>query len=736
MRREVAAAVARTLPGQDEADGVLGGGAAARVVPTPRPAVRYRDVGGAETVLQDVRELIEYPLTHPEIYRHLGVDPPRGILLHGPPGCGKTLLANAIAGELGVRYYCLAAPEIVSGMSGESEAKLRALFAEAAANAPCIVFIDEIDAITPKRETAQREMERRIVAQLLSCLDGLGNGVSGSSSASGASSEGKDRSEPIEISDDGNGNESDGGNMEAPAPPRGPVIVIGATNRPDSIEPALRRAGRFDREIALGIPDAAARARILQVIARRLRLSGDFDFDAIARVTGGFVGADLAALTKEAAVLAVHRIFAELFSSSRAITPPPPGGDGGDAKDGNGSEQQQQQQQPAQHQQQQPEEQQEKTLSERIEVSDRLREMGEPFSEEQMAGLCITMDDFQQAVKKVQPSAKREGFSSTPNVHWRDVGALAGVRAQLIDAIVGPIRQPELYRAVGIRTSSGVLLFGPPGCGKTLIAKAVANECGANFIGIKGPQLLNKYVGEAERAVRQLFARAATSAPCVIFFDELDALCPRRAGGADGSDSTGASRLVNQLLTEMDGLEARRDVFVVAATNRPDVIDPAMLRPGRLDKLIAVDLPDAAGRAEVLAAICHAQRCPVAPDVDFAAVARDPRCTGFSGADLGALVHDAALQVLHEALAARGIRLDQEAPVDLAAARRARTPEPQPDLVIRTEHFLRAFASVRRSVSEEDERLYKALRHSLHCIKGSGTSSSSTPSSSSSSSSN
>ena len=729
MRREVTAAVARTLPEQDDVLAGVGGSGSSRVAPTPRPAVRYRDVGGAETVLQDVRELIEYPLTHPEIYRHLGVDPPRGILLHGPPGCGKTLLANAIAGELGVRYYCLAAPEIVSGMSGESEAKLRALFAEAAAHAPCIVFIDEIDAITPKRETAQREMERRIVAQLLACLDSLGNPSSSSSEGGGA-----DQGDPIEVDDDGNdGN----GAMEAPGVPRGPVIVIGATNRPDSIEPALRRAGRFDREIALGIPDAAARARILQVIARRLRLAGDFDFDAIARVTGGFVGADLAALAKEAAVLAVHRIFAELFAS-RTLTPTPALPEAETKAEATATAtattttEATKEQQEQQEKQEQQEEKQKRTLEERVQVSDRLREMGEPLSEEQMSGLCITMDDFQQAVKKVQPSAKREGFSSTPNVHWGDVGALAGVRAQLIDAIVGPIRQPELYRAVGIRTSSGVLLFGPPGCGKTLIAKAVANECGANFIGIKGPQLLNKYVGEAERAVRQLFARAATSAPCVIFFDELDALCPRRSGGADGSDSTGASRLVNQLLTEMDGLEARRDVFVIAATNRPDVIDPAMLRPGRLDKLIAVDLPDAAGRAEVLAAICHAQRCPVSPDVDFAAIARDPRCTGFSGADLGALVHDAALQVLHEALAARGIHLDQAAPVDFALHRRdARTPEPQPDIVIRTEHFLRAFASVRRSVSEEDEQLYKALRHSLHCIKGSGTSSSSTPSSSS-----
>ena len=700
------AAVARTIPGGMDEDEVMSSTpASSRVLPTPRPSVRFSDVGGAESVLQDICELIEYPLRHPEIYKHLGVDPPHGILLHGPPGCGKTLLANAIAGELGgdnISYYCLAAPEIVSGMSGESEAKIRSLFTEAAAHAPSLVFIDEIDAITPKRETAQREMERRIVAQLLTCLDNLGTNPSDSSRKKKSQDDDGDDDDDDVIEIDGESGKEEQKKDDAGSRP--PVIVIGATNRPDSIEPALRRAGRFDREIALGIPDANARSRILKVISKKLRLAGDFDFDAIARVTGGFVGADLHAVAKEAAVIAIHRIFAELFPPpSAAATAQAVAIVSGDVNDG-------------------------AVLAQRTEVSDRLRELGQPLTEEQMKDLYITMEDFRQAVKKVQPSAKREGFSSTPNVHWKDVGALAGVRAQLIDAIVGPIRQPELYRAVGIRTSSGVLLFGPPGCGKTLIAKAVANECGANFIGIKGPQLLNKYVGEAERAVRQLFARAATSAPCVIFFDELDALCPRRSGGSDGGDSTGASRLVNQLLTEMDGLEARRDVFVIAATNRPDVIDPAMLRPGRLDKLIAVDLPDAPGRAEILTAICHAQKCPIGSDVDFNAIARDPRCTGFSGADLSALVHDAALQVLHDALASRGIRLDQEAPVDFHFNRESRTPEPEADLVIHTEHFLKAFNSVHRSVSEEDERLYRHLRNSLHCIKGSSSSTSSSSS--------
>lgn len=696
------------------------GGSDALPQPSDPPRVRFSDIGGVESALQDVRELIEYPLRHPEIYERLGVEPPRGILLHGPPGCGKTLLANAIAGEMGVPFYSLAAPEVVSGMSGESEQKIRNLFKAAAQNAPSIIFIDEIDAITPRRENAQREMERRIVAQLLSSLDSLGNAAA--------------------KAEDDEDDEMDGSSSK---PRSGHVVVIGATNRPDSLEPALRRAGRFDREIALGIPDVAARSRILKVMSSKLRLSGDFDFDAIARATGGFVGADLGALAKEAAIIAVHRIFSSIFGAngnnnsmitssltqsgvdqhpdkdffidedeqteksnneqnelistiketltpsvsptvqSTSVTPVPTDADAA-AKE---------------------------NLMSRASVSDGLRAMSHRLTDEQMKDLCITMEDFEQAIKKVQPSAKREGFSTIPNVKWSNVGALGHVRSKLIDAIVGPIKHPELYNEVGIRTSSGVLLYGPPGCGKTLIAKAVANECGANFIGIKGPQLLNKYVGEAERAVRQLFARAATSAPCVIFFDELDALCPRRA--SDG-DSSGASRIVNQLLTEMDGLEARKDVFVIAATNRPDVIDGAMMRPGRLDILISVDLPDAKGREEILKAVCFSQKSPLADDVDLKGVASDPRCEGFSGADLAALVKDAALHVLHDALRDRGISLDSSSTAPAAGKEGEEGEQKEPKKMLITQrHLLAAFDTVSRSVSKEDEELYKSLKASL-----------------------
>lgn len=634
-------------------------------------------------------------------------------------------------------FYSLAATELVSGMSGESEQKIRNLFEAAKKNSPSIIFIDEIDAITPRRENAQREMERRIVSQLLSSLDKLNKNTVSKKNKSDDGNNAID----IDVDDDGDDDDEDGeGKMG------GHVIVIGATNRPDSLEPALRRAGRFDREIALGIPDVAARARILKVMSSKLCLSGDFDFDVIARATGGFVGADLGALAKEAAIIAVHRIFSSIFGAANnslitssmtqsplekqnifeneqqknninnlilnsivtptstsntplpisvtpSSTPQPPSSSITPSLTGdeNGT-----------------------SLVLRANVSNGLRAMSKPLSKEEMKDLCITMEDFEQAIKKVQPSAKREGFSTIPNVKWANVGALGHVRSKLIDAIVGPIKHPELYNEVGIRTSSGVLLYGPPGCGKTLIAKAVASECGANFIGIKGPQLLNKYVGEAERAVRQLFARAATSAPCVIFFDELDALCPRRA--SDG-DSTGASRIVNQLLTEMDGLEARKDVFVIAATNRPDVIDGAMMRPGRLDILISVDLPDAKGREEILRAVCLSQKSPLGDDVNLAAVACDPRCEGFSGADLAALVKDAALHVLHDALRDRGISLDSENTFVKSGGENNNNGggggSEVKKMVITQRHLIEAFNTVSRSVSKEDEELYKSLKASL-----------------------
>eukprot|EP00741_Cyanophora_paradoxa_P002014 tig00000525_g1953.t1 len=605
-----------------------------------RPSVRYADVGGLDACMQDIRELVEWPLMHPEIYAHLGVQPPRGILLHGPPGCGKTLLAHAIAGELGVPFLKISAPEVVSGMSGESEAKIRSLFASARAVAPCLVFIDEVDAITPKRETASREMERRIVAQLLTSMDEIGTDFGP-------------------------------GVSDSTAPQRGPILVLGATNRPDSVDPALRRAGRFDREIALGIPDAAARARILAVLARRMRLAGDFDFEAISRITPGFVGADLGALTKEAAVFAVHRIFQNLVPVQ--ATAPQPSSSGQDALLSDPSL-------PAAALEGALQSSRQAELANRTAVSEALRG-SRRLTDEELAPLAITMSDFEAAVKKVQPSAKREGFATIPDVTWADVGALQDVRAELEIAVVQPIRQPERFAALGLSVPAGVLLYGPPGCGKTLLAKAIASESGANFISVKGPELLNKYVGESERAVRQVFQRGRASAPCVVFFDELDALCPRRGGDA----SSGASeRVVNQLLTEMDGVDGRQSVFVIAATNRPDMIDPAMLRPGRLEKLLYVPLPGLDGRLSILRALTR--RTPMNPDVELDSLA--PRTAGFSGADLAALTREACVSAL------------REAPLDAVPG----------SIRVGKAHWEQAIGRVKPSVSSGDQALYATLR--------------------------
>ena len=563
-----------------------------------RPPQRYADIGGVASVLQVVRELVELPLMHVELFTHLGVDPPRGILLHGPPGCGKTLLANAIAGELDVPFFRVAAPEMIAGVSGESERRLRQLFQEACTAAPCLVFIDEIDAITAKRESSAREMLHRIVAQLLTCMDSLSLHNTGMR----------------------------------------PVIVIGATNRPEALDSALRRAGRFDREIELGAPDEEARLHILQTLSRRLRLDGAFDFQSLAKRTAGYVGADLAALTMEAAAVAVGRIGRGLLSTS-----PTP-------------------------------------LS-----------AAQPLGAEQLHGLSITMDDFVAALSRVQPSALREGFSTVPDVTWADVGALDDLKNELMMTITEPIREPERFAKFGLHAPAGVLLYGPPGCGKTLLAKAVANESGANFISIKGPELLNKYVGESERAVRRLFQRARSSAPCVIFFDELDALAPRRAlgnfhgGGGDGSaDDVGhagaSERVVNQLLTELDGMDARRHVFVVAATNRPDLIDSAMLRPGRFDKLLYVALPSEAGRQAILRTAMRGT--PHGTDVDVPGIAA--QTPGFSGADLASLVREAAMQAM---------RADSDC--------------------VRVSHFQDALQKVSPSVSRRDAARYEALQFAL-----------------------
>jgi ribosome biogenesis ATPase len=490
-----------------------------------RPKVRYSDLGGMNNVLQEIRQLIEYPLTHPEIFVHLGVEPPRGVLFRGPPGTGKTLLAEAIAGELGIPFYRLSAPEIVSGTSGESELRLRELFSSAAAAAPALIFIDEIDAIAPKREGGSssggvKGMERRIVAQLLTCMDSLTATFRESHKH---------------------------------------VMVLGATNRPDALDSALRRAGRFDREILVGVPDEEGREAILNVMTSQMRVSGDFDLREIAKKTPGYVGADLRSLTKESAVIAINRIFQEHMIVDNLSAPPisenlfPIVKDPGHASAANENENG-------------------KGFFSRPDAPI-------PLTAEQMEPLYITMNDFIEATKHVQPSSKREGFATVPDVTWDDIGALKGVREELALSVLEPINNPERFKELGLPLPAGVLLYGPPGCGKTLLAKAIAAESGTNFISVKGPELLDKYVGESERAVRRVFERARASAPCVVFFDELDSLCPKRGSDASGGGSGVSERVVNQLLTEMDGLDSRRSVFVIAATNRPELIDPAMMRP-------------------------------------------------------------------------------------------------------------------------------------------------------------
>ncbi|XP_028681774.2 nuclear valosin-containing protein-like isoform X5 [Macaca mulatta] len=593
--------------------------------------VKFEDVGGNDMTLKEVCKMLIH-MRHPEVYHHLGVVPPRGVLLHGPPGCGKTLLAHAIAGELDLPILKVAAPEIVSGVSGESEQKLRELFEQAVSNAPCIIFIDEIDAITPKREVASKDMERRIVAQLLTCMDDLNN-------------------------------------VAATAR----VLVIGATNRPDSLDPALRRAGRFDREICLGIPGEASRERILQTLCRKLRLPQAFDFCHLAHLTPGFVGADLMALCREAAMCAVNRVLMKLQEQEKKDPEMEDLPSKGVQEESLGTESTSE------------------TQDELQRLLGLLRDQ-DPLSEEQMQGLCIELNDFIVALSSVQPSAKREGFVTVPNVTWADIGALEDIREELTMAILAPVRNPDQFKALGLVTPAGVLLAGPPGCGKTLLAKAVANESGLNFISVKGPELLNMYVGESERAVRQVFQRAKNSAPCVIFFDEVDALCPRRS-----DRETGASvRVVNQLLTEMDGLEARQQVFIMAATNRPDIIDPAILRPGRLDKTLFVGLPPPTDRLAILKTITkNGTKPPLDADVNLEAIAGDLRCDCYTGADLSALVREASICALRQEMA------------------RQKSGNEKGELKISHKHFEEAFKKVRSSISKKDQIMYERLQESL-----------------------
>ncbi|GAB7361154.1 hypothetical protein MBLNU230_g1188t1 [Neophaeotheca triangularis] len=558
----------------------------------PPTDISIRDVGGVDDVIDRMKEMLACPLLWPEKYIKMGVKPPSGILLHGPPGCGKTLITRACAATLRVPFIELLGPSVVSGMSGESEKGIRDRFEEAKKNAPCLIFIDEIDAIAQKRDTAQSQMERRIVAQLLVSMDEL---------------------------------ESD---------PTKPVIVIAATNRPDSLDPALRRGGRFDTEINLGVPNEHVRELILKTQTRNVNLTEDVDFKQLAKMTAGFVGADLKDLVGKAGSWQMSRFRETLEAEAQQLEET--------------------------RQPQQPPEQEPDTMDldiaattpsetptrgsasaeaflRLVDRSYRQNELPDPPGFENDA---ITMAAFLAAFPSIIPSSKREGFATVPNVSWADIGALRSVREELQTAIVEPIKNPALYATIGIDAPTGVLLWGPPGCGKTLLAKAVAAESKANFISIKGPELLNKYVGESERAVRQVFNRARSSVPCVIFFDELDALVPRR----DDSLSEASARVVNTLLTELDGLDTRAGIYVIGATNRPDMIDEAMMRPGRLETPLFVDLPGPEERVEILKTVMRSK--PVEEPEGVLELMRRDACHGYSGADIESLMRKAGQAAL------------------------------------------------------------------------------------------
>ncbi|GAB4836167.1 hypothetical protein Ancab_001080 [Ancistrocladus abbreviatus] len=580
---------------------------------------RFKDLGGMNGVLEELKMEVIVPLYHPQLPKWLGVRPMAGILLHGPPGCGKTKLAHAIANETGVPFYRISATEVVSGVSGASEENIRELFSKAYRTAPSIVFIDEIDAIASKRENLQREMERRIVTQLMTSMD---------------------ESHRLAQLSTGSGNSD----CETSDSRPGYVLVIGATNRPDAVDPALRRPGRFDREIVLGVPDENGRVQILSVLTRNLRLEGEFDLLKIARATPGFVGADLAALANKAGNLAMQRIIDKRRSDLSK--------DCGDEED--------------------------------------LEEWWrQPWLPEEMEKLSITMADFEEAAKMVQPSSRREGFSMIPNVKWEDVGGLDVLRQEFERYIVRRIKFPEEYEKFGVDLETGFLLYGPPGCGKTLIAKAVANEAGANFIHIKGPELLNKYVGESELAVRTIFSRARTSSPCILFFDEVDALTTNR--GKEGGWVV--ERLLNQLLIELDGAEQRRGVYVIGATNRPEVMDRAVLRPGRFGKLLYVPLPNPDERGLILRAL--GRRKPIDASVDLLAIGKSNACENLSGADLAALMNEAAMAALEEKLTSEGCSSDA-------------TP-----FTIKAAHFEQALRKVTPSVSDKQKLFYKQLSQSF-----------------------
>lgn len=515
------------------------------------PKVSYDDIGGLGDAVKKIREMVELPLRHPELFKRLGVEAPKGVLLHGPPGTGKTMLAKAVAGETSSNFISIGGPEIVSKFYGESEGKLREIFKEAEENAPSIIFIDEIDSIAPKREEVTGEEERRIVAQLLSLMDGLNS--------------------------------------------RGKVVVIGATNRPNSIDEALRRPGRFDREIEIGIPDRDGRHEILMIHTRGMPLADDVDLDWLADKTHGYSGADLSALTKEAAMAALRRVLPDVDLEAEEIP------------------------------------------------------------REVLNKISVTKDDFKSALRDMQPSTMREVLIEKPNVKWEDIGALEEPKQELKEAVEWPLKYGKVFEHMSARPPKGILLYGPPGTGKTMLAKAVATESEANFIAVKGPEFLNKWVGESEKAVRETFRKARQAAPCVIFMDEIDSIAPERGKGNGGDDGV-TERVISQMLTEMDGLESLNNVVVIAATNRPDIMDPALLRPGRFDKSIFIGPPDKDSRRSIFG--IHTRGKPLADDVDLEKLADETE--GCTGADISAICNEAVMNAVRRLIAKGKEPTDEE----------------------------------------------------------------------------
>jgi len=512
------------------------------------PIVTYEDVGGLRGEIQRIREMVELPLRHPELFQRLGIEPPKGIFLYGPPGCGKTLVAKAVANESDANFYVISGPEIMSKFYGESEARLREIFQKAQETAPSIIFIDELDAIAPKREEVTGEVEHRVVAQLLSLMDGMGA--------------------------------------------RGNIIVIGATNRPNAIDPALRRPGRFDREIEIGVPDKIGRHEILQIHTRAMPLTSDVNLDRLSEICHGYTGADISALCREAAMKSLRRYLPQVNLEDERIP---------------------------------------SAMLEKMEVN---------------------LDDFMNAYREITPTAMREVYVEVPSVQWADVGGLTDVKQELQEAVEWPIKKPEVFRRIGIRPPKGILLFGPPGCGKTMLARAVATESEANFISIKGPELFSKWVGESEKGIREVFRKGRSAAPSIIFFDELDSVAPRRGMGSD--DGAASEHVISQLLTEMDGIEALVNVVVIGASNRPDMIDPAILRPGRFDRLIFVPPPDHATRLQILK--IHTRNMPLAEGVDIDQITS--QAAGYSGADLEAVCREAGLISLRRNIETKSVTME------------------------------------------------------------------------------